>query len=57
MFYATSTERVVVIVEIDGNMRQKRGRADDRRTDEYLTQASQPKDEGEVEPKHEMKDL
>jgi hypothetical protein len=37
------------------NMKRSGG-ADDRRTDEYLTQASQSKDEGEVEPKDEIKD-
>jgi hypothetical protein len=47
--YATSTERVVINVK-------RRSRADDRRTDEYLTQASRPKDNEEVEPKDEMKD-
>lgn len=30
--------------------------ADDRRTDEYLTETSRPKDNEEVEPKDEMKD-
>jgi hypothetical protein len=30
--------------------------ADDRRTDEYLTEASRPEDNEQVEPKDEMKD-
>lgn len=29
---------------------------DDRRTDEYLAEASRPKDNEELEPKDEMKD-
>jgi len=48
-------ETAALIIEIDENLVTKDG-ADDRRTDESLTEANRPKDSGEVEPKNEMKD-
>jgi hypothetical protein len=46
----------MVMMKIETITRSGWTRADHRRTDEYLTEASRPKDNGEVDARDEVKD-